>query len=120
MSETPVYRLDDWENWPEEAKELIGPDGRPRVVFTQGQPHVPVKQRGRPPEYPWEFWMNGQQHRVVKGVDYQGQTKSFRNYLTQKAIGTNLRFTSTVDRMANGGEAIRFRYTKKTPPVVEE
>lgn len=114
MSDTPVLRLEDWDNWPEEAKKLIDRNGFPNIQYEQGAPVVRHKKIGRPEQYPWVEWMDGTLHRITQGVDYPGLTRTFRNYLAQKAIGTEYRFSSTTWSTRDGREGLMFRFVPKT------
>lgn len=34
------------------------------------------KEKGRPPKYPWEDWMDGQAHKLVHGEDFDCSPKA--------------------------------------------
>lgn len=63
--------------------------------------------QGRPPLYDWQAWMDGKIHKLFKGVDFNGQPKSFRvgAHRTAKNYGLKVH-TEIVD----DGEAILIEF----------
>jgi len=108
--------LKDWDNWPEEVKKLIDRDGRQIPEYEQGAPIRPTDRRlkenraGRPAKYPWDEWMDGKTHVVTMGTDFDSEPKVFRNYLSQKAIGTEFRVVSSLWSQRDGSRGVTFRF----------
>lgn len=75
------------------------------------------KTPGRPSKYPWDKWMDGNLHTLVRGRDFQPSVDTFRNFITQKAGKSGVRVVTSIWRTVDKeGVDIQF-YVASTPPA---
>lgn len=59
-------------------------------------------------KYPWHLWANGKTHKVVRGMDFETSTETFRRTLGSHACAHNLKVTTRVR-----GDAVWFQFSAK-------
>lgn len=128
MTEEPLL-LKDWDNWPEAVKKLIDRDGIPIPQYEQGAPVIPHDRRrkenrmGRPSKYPWDKWMDGRVHHLTHGIDFESHPRVFRNMVSQKCVGTDMRAVTNLWSKPDGTEGVDIRFESRTEnayPLVTE
>lgn len=69
-------------------------------------------QLGRPPKYPWTVWLDGEEHVIQKGVDFEQPAVNFQTSLHVKARMKGIKVTTAID-----GDKITFRFYAPAPPA---
>lgn len=69
-----------------------------------------VFRRGRPVKYPWDLWVNGQQHVARKGLDFSVTVESFCSILYGRATSESTESTTVKVRTKIEGDSVYFQF----------
>ena len=64
-------------------------------ILTHYEPEE-VNPSGRPPDYPWDQWLNGEIWEIVQGVDFHCQTDSMEGLIRRTAANVDIPFKVSV------------------------
>jgi len=64
---------------------------------------------GRPPKYPWDKWIDGEEHTIEKGVDFHVTTVGFQTTLHVTARSKGMKVMTAID-----GDKITFQFYTPT------
>lgn len=69
-----------------------------------------IFKRGRPSDYPWNLWMNGERHIARRGLDFHSSVRSFASGLYGRARSDSTDDQPVKVRTKIEGDAVYFQF----------
>jgi len=77
-----------------------------------------MSKTGRPQKYPWQLWLNGQEHEIVIGKDIECCLTTFRANLWKHSSKLNVRTITRCEERKLGRKTVTVLVLKSFPKKV--